>query len=574
MSAGSIGRLADLPPGGGAGFDLIVIGGGITGVCVAREASANGMSVLLVDKADFGSGTSSATTKYIHGGIRYLESMEVGVVRESLRERRILALAAPHLVRQQRFLMPAWSWSKPNAPVIGLGVGLYGGLAYDRNKDVPGSLRIPRSSWLSRSTLLREVPWLQGRDLRGAWAYYDTLNLFPERLLLEFLFTAVQQGTTAINYCKAVRLDFAESDGDGNAVVSGITVRDTLTGGEASIRGSVVVNAAGPWVDEVLTGITSSVRVLRSKGVHVLVSSIDGMRQRDAVFARARTGGHVIVSPWMGRLLVGPTDTAIDERVDDTHALASDVSLVLDTLNKTLADGLAPLTSADVIDTTVGVRPLIGTAESESYGASRRHEVHDHASEGYPGLYSILGGKWTTGRATAEHLLRVLASSGHWPGHALVSTRKSAVSSAWAWADDPTPYVEGVVQSWARLGIARPIVEMLTMLYGTAANDVLVLAAADPALGIPISVREGVHDIPAQVVWGVQREGARTLADLIDRRMTIGSMGGITDEEIGTIAGWAGPLLGVDPQVAARGEIARRGALRSLWAEPSRSSMT
>ena len=566
MAAGSIERLSDMALDGGGSFDLIVIGGGITGVCVAREASANGMSVLLIDKGDFGSGTSSATTKYIHGGIRYLESMEVGVVRESLRERRILALAAPHLVRQQRFLMPAWTWSRPNAPVLGLGVGLYGGLAFDRNRDVPASLRIPRSSWLSKATVVRDVPWLQREELRGAWAYYDTLNLFPERLLLEFLFTAVGQGTVAVSYCRATGLVFRDVDADGNRAIAGVQVRDTLTGDERTIAGSNVVNAAGPWVDEVLTGLSTSVRVLRSKGVHVLVSSIDGMRQKDAVFARARSGGHVIVSPWMGRLLIGPTDTAIDESVDDAHALTSDVELVLDTLNQTLADGLTPLSAGDVIDTTVGVRPLIGSGESTSYNASRRHEVHDHSSEGYPGLYSILGGKWTTGRATAEHLLRVMASTGHWPGRALISTRKSAVSSAWAWAEDPSPYVEGVVQSWSRFGIDRAVVEALTMLYGTTANDVLALVAADAALGARISARDGVLDIAAQVVWGVQREGARTLADLIDRRLTIGSLGGITDAEIGVIADVAAPLLGVDASAAAQGEIARRAALRALWA--------
>ena len=566
MAAGSIERLSAVTGADRDPFDLIVIGGGITGVCVAREASANGMSVLLIDKGDFGSGTSSATTKYIHGGIRYLESMEVGVVRESLRERRILALAAPHLVRQQRFLMPAWTWSRPNAPVIGLGVGLYGGLAFDRNRDVPASLRIPRSAWLSKATVLRDVPWLQGDDLRGAWAYYDTLNLFPERLLLEFLLTAVGQGTVAVNYCRATGLAFRDVDTEGNRAVCGVHVRDTLTGEERTIAGSVVVNAAGPWVDEVLVGLSSSVRVLRSKGVHVLVSSIDGIRQKDAVFARAPSGGHVIVSPWMGRLLIGPTDTAIDESVDDAHALRSDVDLVLDTLNQTLADGLNPLATADVIATTVGVRPLIGTGESTSYNASRRHEVHDHAAEGYPGLYSILGGKWTSGTETAEHLLRVMASTGHWPGRGLVSTRKSAVSSAWAWADDPTPYVEGVVQSWMRFGVERAVVESLTMLYGTAANDVLALVATDRRLGERVSARDGVLDIAAQVVWGVEREGARTLADLIDRRLTIGSLGGITEAEIAVIAGLAAPLLGVDAEAAAQSEISRRAALRALWA--------
>lgn len=545
-------------------FDMVVIGGGITGVSVAREASANGMSVLVVDKSDFGSGTSSATTKFIHGGIRYLETMEVGVVRESLRERRILALAAPHLVRQQRFLMPAWSWSRPNAPVIGLGVGLYGGLAYDRNRDVPDSLRIPRSAWLSRATVLADVPWLQGEELKGAWAYYDTLNLFPERLLLEFLFTAVGQGAVAVNYARATELVF-ETDDDGERHVAGVRVVDVITGEQRAVTAPIVINAAGPWVDEVLTGLDSGVHVLRSKGVHVLLSSIDGLRQRDAVFARAKSGGHVIVSPWMGRLLVGPTDTPVDESVDETHALHSDVDLVLSTLNETLADGLAPVQSADVIDTTVGVRPLIGTGGEGTYNASRRHEVHDHASEGYSGLFSILGGKWTTGRATAEHLLRVLASSGHWPGHHLVSTRQSAVSSSFAWADDPKPYLTDLVIAWSTLGLDRGVIDSLAMLYGSKATELLGLVAADPSLGARISQREGIWDIGAQVVWGVRQEGARELSDLIDRRMTIGSMGGITDEEIRTIADLAAPLMGADPQAMAAAETARRRGLRALW---------
>lgn len=547
-------------------FDMVVIGGGITGVCVAREASAAGMSVLLVDKGDFGSGTSSATTKYIHGGIRYLENLEVAVVRESLRERRILALAAPHLVRQQRFLMPAWDWSKPGAPVIGLGVGLYGSLAYDRNRDVPASLRIPRSGWLSKSVVARDVPWLKTEGLRGAWAYYDTLNLFPERLLLEFLFTAIEQDAMAVNYCRATGLEFGELHDDGARSVTGVRLVDALTGFMRTVHAPLVVNAAGPWVDEVVSGIRSSIRVLRSKGVHVLLSSIDGMRQQDAVFARAPSGGHVIVSPWMGRLLVGPTDTPMTESVDQARVLRPDVDLVLETLNATLRDDIAPVTVDGVIDTTVGVRPLIAAGSGETYGASRRHEIHDHGPEGYDGLFSILGGKWTTGRATAEHLMRLLERGGRIGDRTRVSTRHGAVSSAWSWADDPAPFIDAAARTWARLGLADDVVRSLLLLYGTRAEDLLQLVAGDPALGARISARPGVFDIAAQVVWGIEAEGARTLADLIDRRMTLGSLGGVTREEVAVVANWAAPLLGADADRLARAEVARRESLRALWA--------
>ena len=561
-TAGGLRELAALD---GTSFDMVVIGGGITGVCVAREASATGLSVLVVDKGDFGSGTSSATTKYIHGGIRYLENLEVAVVRESLRERRILALAAPHLVRQQRFLMPAWEWSKPAAPVLGLGIGLYGSLAYDRNRDVPTSLRIPRSGWLSKSVVARDVPWLQTDGLRGAWAYYDTLNLFPERLLLEFLFTAIGSDATAINYCRATRLEFGDSLVDGSLPVTGVVLQDSLSGVTRTVHAPLVVNAAGPWVDEVLIGIRSSVRVLRSKGVHVVLNSIDGMRQQDAVFARAPSGEHVIVSPWMDRLLVGPTDTPMTESVDDAHVLRSDVDLVLDTLNATLAPGVTPVTPDQVIDTTVGVRPLIAAGTGDTYGASRRHEIHDHGPEGYDGLFSILGGKWTTGRATAEHLLRLLERGGRIGGRELVSTRHTAVSSAWAWADDPVPFIDAAVSIWSRLGIEREVIRSLLVLYGTKAEDVLQLVAEDGGLGERISKRTGVLDIGAQVVWGIESEGARTLADLIDRRLTIGSLGGITAEEVGRVAVIAAPLLGFDAATSAAAECARRESLRRLW---------
>lgn len=552
--------------------DLLVIGGGITGVCIAREAAATGLSVLLVDKTDIGAGTSAATTKYIHGGIRYLENLEVAVVRESLRERRILSLAAPHLVRQMRFLMPAWAWSRPGAQVLGLGVGLYGQLAFDRNRDAPPSLRIPRSQWLSRDEVLADVPWLQGHELKGAWAYYDTLNVFPERLLLEFLFTAVDHGAVAVSHAQVIGLEVDDVEADAVRPVRGARMRDTLTGLERTIRADTIVNAAGPWVDEILHGLRTSVRVLRSKGVHVLLHDIGGLRQADAVFARAPSGGHVIVSPWQDRLLVGPTDTPVEETVDDTRTTAADVDLVLDTLNQTLAAGVAPVTPEQVVDVTVGVRPLIAAGGGETYGASRRHEIHDHAPDGYPGLYSILGGKWTTGRATAEHLLRVLSRADRLGGRKPASTRHAAVSSAFAWADDPEPYLTAEAVRWSDLGLAPETIRQLAMLYGTRAHEVLALVADDPAMGRRLSERPGILDVAAQVVWGIDVEGARTLADLIDRRLTIGTLGGVTRAEVGGIAELAAQRWGEAAGPLADEEWARRQALRALWAP--RSSTT
>ena len=170
MIARDLVRLADP-------YDVVVVGGGITGVCVAREAAGRGLRTLIIDKSDFGHGTSAATSKLIHGGIRYLETYEFAVVRESLRERRVLALAAPHLVSQQRFLMPAWRWSKPNTALIGAGVGLYTALGFDRNRHMPRAMRIPLPRWVGRTQLQKAVPWIDPEGLQGAFSRAQTQAL-------------------------------------------------------------------------------------------------------------------------------------------------------------------------------------------------------------------------------------------------------------------------------------------------------------------------------------------------------------------------------------------------------------
>lgn len=548
-------------------FDLAIIGGGITGVQVAREAAGRGARVVLVEKDDFGAGTSSSTSKLIHGGIRYLEQAQFGVVRESLRERRVVALGAPHLVEQRRFIMPGWRWSKPSTAVLGAGVGLYSALAFDRNRGAPASLHIPMPRWISKRAVTRAVPWLDETDLQGAWVYHDTMNIFPERLLLAYAMSAAANGAIMLNHVRATGFVL---DGD---TVRGIDVIDTLTGERGRLAATTVVNAAGPWADLVLSSLPRDlgVTMVRSKGVHLLTRPIGGIARRDTVFARARSGRHVIVSPWQGFDFIGPTDTEIADTPDGAQVESSDVAELLGTLNETLAREVPPMTIDDVVDTTVGVRPLIVDPGRSSYTASRRHEIFDHAHGGVRNLWSIGGGKWTTGRATAAEMVAALTAS---PALAALRTRAydsrvDPVWSAFAWAADPQPFLEHAIEDRPELPLDPEIRIHLARLYGTDYHRVFDVVAADPTLAARISNRAGCLDIAAQVVVAVVDEAALTLADIIDRRLVLGTLGPVTTDEMRRVAHVAAPLFGWDParadgEVAA--EIDRRQRRRDRWA--------
>jgi glycerol-3-phosphate dehydrogenase len=560
-------------------YDVIVVGGGITGVCVAREAAGRGLRTVLIDKGDVGHGTSSATSKYIHGGIRYLETYEFGVVRESLSERRVLALAAPHLVSQQRFLMPAWKWSKPPTALIGAGVGLYTALGFDRNRHMPDAMRIPLPRWIPRQRLLRDVPWLDLDQLQGAFAYHDTFNLHPERLLLAFLKSAVAAGAHVFTYVEAVGfLHDDPTSATHGITVNGVSVVDRLTGTSHQIHGRTVVNAGGPWMDLVLQrlGRPMGVKVNRSKGVHLLTRPVGGVdsngaaKVTDTVFARARSGHHVIVSPWEGMSFIGPTDTAVDDTPDGVRADHSDVQLLLETVNATIATGHDKVTEDDIEATTVGIRPLIVDQTKDSYTTSRRHELYDHAPSGVANLWSIGGGKWTTGRALGDETVRTLLRS---PALADLQTtafdsRTTAAYGAFGWADDPQPYFDALLAAVRPIGVDDATLMHLARLYGTEYLDILDLVTADPRLGVRLSDRPGRLDIAAQAVFAVTHEGACTLSDVLDRRLVLGTLGSVTRDEVERVAAIVAAPLGWTAEASAaavESEIARRAALTAGW---------
>ena len=558
-------------------FDLIIIGGGITGISVAREAASRGLKTVLLERGDFGSGTSAATTKYIHGGIRYLEQYDVAVVRESLRERRILALGAPHLVEQTRFIMPAWRWSKPPTALIGAGVLLYDTLAFDRNLRAPDSLRIPHPRWLSRSKLLAAVPWLDQSGLQGGFAYHDTLNVHPERLLLAYAKSATAAGAVLLNH---TRVNSFVSISSERLHIEGVRATDVLSGQEMVIRGKVVVNAAGPWIDKVLAtlGKGTGVGVDRSKGVHVLTRPLGGPgRVTDAVFARAQSGRHVIVSPWMGKSFIGPTDTPIES--DETGVVVDpdDVTLILDTVNSTMADSEPKLTTDDVEMTTVGVRPLIretanddDTQDTGTYSASRAHELYHHADHGVDNLWSIGGGKWTTGRATAEEMVdELLKNELKMVRSRTFDSRSSAAGGAFAWAEDAEPFITDAAMAMNEHGIPVHVGEHIARLYGTEWVRIDAIVQQNPDFARQLSPQ--CNDIEAQIVFAVTEEGARTLSDIVDRRLVIGTIGSVSREVLERVALIAGPLLGWDElaiQDAIRHEFDRRTVIATHWRTP------
>ena len=559
-------------------FDVAVVGGGITGVCVAREAASRGLRVALVDRGDFGAGTSSATTKFIHGGIRYLEQYDVAVVRESLRERRILALGAPHLVQQMQFVMPAWRWSKPATPLLGAGVALYHTLSFDRNRQAPPSLRIPTPRWLGRSELLERVPWLDPDDLQGGFAYHDTLNVHPERLLLAYARSAAAAGAVLVNHCEAIGF-VADEEGD-STIVRGVDVIDRLDGRQHQVRASVVVNAAGPWIDDVLRplGRRLGVAVDRSKGAHVLTRPLGGGRVGDAVLARARSGRHVIVSPWMGKSFIGPTDTQMAPG-DPITCDPEDVAQILDTVNSTIGPADEKLTVDDVELTTVGVRPLIkiddpepatddpATSETtDTYSASRRHELYRHVEAGVANVWTIGGGKWTTARATAEDMVDALFV------HELSGVRERSFGSrtapahgTFSWAEDAEPFLVTAARELVTAGVPERAAEIVVRAHGTDYRRILDLVTVDPSLARSIA---GVDEIAAQVVVAVVDESARTLADVIDRRLIAGTTDRIHDDTLNDVGRIMAPLVGwSDDQVTAAvgRESRRRAAIDTHW---------
>jgi glycerol-3-phosphate dehydrogenase len=490
-------------------FDLIVIGAGINGAGIARDATLRGLSVLLVDKGDIGAGTTSRSTRLVHGGLRYLEHFEVPLVRESLRERERLLHIAPHLVHPMSFLLPIYEGHKRGPALIRMGMMAYDALSLDKSME--------RHRMLSRDEALRREPGLRAEGLRGAAAYYDAQAAYPERLALENALDAHRHGAVVLPYMRVTALERAHDR------VVGVTLHDELHDTEHRARGALVVNASGPWVDEVLGDIEARDRKLigGTKGSHLVVEPFSGA-PREAVYAEAVGDGRpYFVVPWNGLYLIGTTDSRFAGDLDDVTATDDEVAYLIDETNRLIPD--AGLTPQQVLYTYAGVRPLpapgIGMKERDEGAITRSHVVRDHAGRDVPeaerieGLLSIVGGKITTYRRLAEDTVDVVVKK---------LGRKAKCRTHQLPLPGGTAYPFDGFRERFRVtsGLSIETADRLLRIYGTRAADALDFADGAPELREPFDPATGA--IGAEVIFTLRTELAETLADVVQRRTLVG----------------------------------------------------
>lgn len=542
-------------------YDLAIIGGGISGVSLAREASGRGLKVLLVEQDDFGSGTSAATTKFLHGGIRYLEHGDVSLVRECLRERRYLAQAAPHLIRRVELVMPAHAGRDPSMAKLALGCTAYDLLGWDRNRELPAPLHMPATQRLDAAAVRRSVPFLDDAGLRGGWVTHDYQNLHPERLLLELLKSAVARGAVALNHVRALAPVIERRDG--RQAIAGLELEDRLDGRRHAVRVRAVVDAAGPWTGELLRrqSLPLPFSIRRVKGIHLLVPRLGGDDVR-GVYTRVASGKHVVIAPWQGMHFIGPTDTVYDGPADALHPLQSDLDDLLGTLNAALK---TPLDPACIRKITVGVRPLIDEPGRDTAAVSRRHRVYDSAELGIDGLYAAAGGKWSASRALAFDVLEKLRREPrlqHVAWRAYDSTR-DGIADGYGWAQDPSAGIAATAAALRAAGLDEAMAGRLAAVYGRAGDTLAAQVRREPSLAAPLGA--DTAEIAAQVQWAVEEEAARRLEDVFDRRLLAGTLGTPAEATVRSVAAQAGELLGWD---AARAEEEIRRYRARRWLPP------
>ncbi|HAJ48369.1 MAG TPA: glycerol-3-phosphate dehydrogenase, partial [Alphaproteobacteria bacterium] len=488
-------------------YDVLVVGGGITGSCIARDAAMRGLKVALIERRDWSSGTSSASSKLVHGGLRYLKSLEFGLIRESLAERRIWERIAPHLVRPLPFLVPFFKEGLGQRLTLRAGLTLYDWLSYDKAWLDDPEQRLPGHRMLTRAEVIAREPNLDVPGLTGALVYYDCQMDSPERLGLECVIDAMRSGARAANYVEA--LEFLR---DG-AKVAGVRARDTLNGTEYQLRAQVTINAAGPWADLLLQQMDNSpVHLMRSKGIHVIVPALT----KTHALTVQHKGKHFFVLPWRGHTILGTTDTPFQDHPDAVRPGASDIDDLLRVVNEGI--GFTRLTSTDVRHAYAGLRPLIDDGSSSSYNASRKSEIVDHGDSGAPALFSVIGGKWTTSRHVAQQAVDLVQKTLKLP-----LTRAATSSKPLPGGNFPRRAQFRADVDKALPHLSPEVREALTRLHGSAYADVLCHAKDDPGLLSPVS--NGVSDTGAAVLHAARAEMAVTLSDVVFRRSGLGGLG-------------------------------------------------
>ncbi len=540
-------------------YDLLIIGGGITGAGIARDAALRGMKVALFEKGDYASGTSSKSSKLVHGGLRYLEHGEIRLVFESVSERRVQQRVAPHLVRPQPFLIPIYEGAKPGLELMNVGLWIYDSLAM---------FRAPRMHRTFRGTkaALNLEPKLASEGLRGALEYYDCAT-DDARLVIENALDAKNLGADCHTYTEVLRFVRAPDNR-----ITGVVVRDRLSGEEWVAESRCVILAAGAWTDEMIRRFELPFErplLRRTKGVHIVVPR-DRLPLARAITLISPVDGRVMFAiPWRERTVLGTTDTDFEGSADEVAADAADVKYLCDSGNGYFPG--AKLVPSDVIATWAGLRPLIAAPPNvDESEISREHEVFTRKD----GLVIIAGGKLTTYRRMArecvEKTLHLLEELGDLPEVAKVTTKHRPLPGAEGIA---SPDLQGVATVGRTLmtehGLDADTATHLCGVYGARAPVLAALIAQDRTLGERMEAE--LPYVWAEIEFAARHDLARTVEDVLARRvplLLVGRDQGLDVCErvadiLTSVLGWSG-----DQRATMLAEYRAEVALSRRWQAP------
>ena len=491
----------------GKHFEVLVIGGGITGAGVALDAASRGYSVALLERGDYAVGTSSRSSKMVHGGLRYLQNFDLGLVREALLERQLMVRLAPHLVYPTPFLVPALGEERRDRK-LGIGLNMYDVMATtragrsrrERRREEPDDYywSPDRHRTIDREEVLDLVPALAPRDPHDAYLFYDC-QTDDVRLVLTVLGEAERFGAVMLNGAEVTEV----LSKDGKAV--GAAFVEEGSGERMEVRADSVVNATGVFADQVrpeeLLGEEDVPRISPSRGTHVLLDQADLPMGKAACIVPAGEGRMIFSLPWYGRTLVGTTDNDFDGDITHPRPAADDVEYLLDAVNDFFGTNLG---ESDLVGAYAGVRPLISTGDPrKSVDISRKAELYETSS----GMLTITGGKLTTWRRMAKQTVdRLVEREGR---EAPCHTHEIPLGMEARSEDLEAP-----------AGVGEEATEQLAFRYGHAARKVLEIARSDPKLAEPIA--PGRPDLLAEVVLAARLEQARSLADVLLRRTRLG----------------------------------------------------
>ncbi len=525
-------------------FDVVVVGGGITGAGVALDAASRGYSVALVEKADYASGTSSRSSKLIHGGLRYLQNFDLGLVREALLERQLLVKLAPHLVRPLPFVVPAFDGARPDR-MIGVGLNLYDAMARGRKRE-DGDWEPERHRVIGGDEVAELLPALAARAPTSGYLFYDC-QTDDARLVLTVLAEAERFGAVCAN-----RVEVVDLLADGGRT-RGVCVRDALSGERFEVGAENVVNATGVWADrlrpEELHDEAEVPRIRPARGTHVTLAR-DTLPLGAAAIVPAGGGRAIFALPWLGSTLVGTTDNEYDaDDLDHVRPPDADIAYLLDAVNVFFGTRLE---RSDVTGAYAGVRPLISTGDpKKSVDISRKAELYETSS----GMITITGGKLTTWRRMAKMAVDRLVE-------------REARTAPCRTQEIPLGQAVGATELPRVEGVPHAAYEHLAGRYGHAAREVLAIAAQRGELAQPI-VAGGPPDLLAEAVHAARREQATSVGDALLRRTRVGllaarSVADPAGETVRRVAVAMGGELGWD---AERAQAEARAFLDEATAE-------